>query len=120
MNTRLRSLKVFRGATVALMILVNNPGSWNALDPPLADAPWLGCMATRLPTVAMTAKRWGCSAVCPAALTCRDDLPSAAELKAIVRAVAARMDEGATAPHDYKAATARKPARLTRAARQRG
>jgi predicted acyltransferase len=27
MRSRLRSLDVFRGATVALMILVNNPGS---------------------------------------------------------------------------------------------
>jgi predicted acyltransferase len=45
---RLRSLDVFRGATVALMILVNNPGSWNALYPPLAHAPWHGCTPTDL------------------------------------------------------------------------
>ena len=31
MSTRLRSLDVLRGATVALMILVNNPGSWHHL-----------------------------------------------------------------------------------------
>lgn len=36
-------------------------------------------------------------------ITCRADLPSAAELKAIVRAVAARMDAGAAAPRNYKA-----------------
>ena len=48
MTTRLRSLDVFRGATVALMILVNNPGSWAALYPPLAHAPWHGCTATDL------------------------------------------------------------------------
>lgn len=46
--TRLRSLDVFRGATVALMILVNNPGSWAHLYPPLAHAPWHGCTATDL------------------------------------------------------------------------
>ncbi len=45
---RLRSLDVFRGATVALMILVNNPGSWSALYPPLAHAPWHGCTPTDL------------------------------------------------------------------------
>ncbi len=45
---RLRSLDVFRGAAVALMILVNNPGSWSALFPPLAHAPWHGCTATDL------------------------------------------------------------------------
>ena len=47
-STRLRSLDVFRGATVALMILVNNPGSWDALYPPLAHAPWHGCTPTDL------------------------------------------------------------------------
>ncbi len=45
---RLRSLDVFRGATVALMILVNNPGSWSALYPPLAHAPWHGMTPTDL------------------------------------------------------------------------
>ncbi len=48
MTERFRSLDVFRGATVALMILVNNPGSWNALYPPLAHAPWHGCTPTDL------------------------------------------------------------------------
>ena len=47
-TTRLRSLDVFRGATVALMILVNNPGNWGALYPPLAHAPWHGCTPTDL------------------------------------------------------------------------
>lgn len=40
---RYRSLDAFRGATVALMILVNNPGSWSHLYPPLAHAAWHGC-----------------------------------------------------------------------------
>ena len=48
MHDRFRALDVFRGATVALMILVNNPGSWNALYPPLAHAPWHGCTPTDL------------------------------------------------------------------------
>ncbi len=42
------ALDVFRGAAVALMILVNNPGSWAHLYPPLAHAPWHGCTATDL------------------------------------------------------------------------
>ena len=48
MTQRLRSLDVFRGATVALMILVNNPGNWSQLYPPLAHAPWHGCTPTDL------------------------------------------------------------------------
>jgi predicted acyltransferase len=45
---RFRALDVFRGATVALMIGVNNPGSWNHLFPPLAHATWHGCTPTDL------------------------------------------------------------------------
>ncbi|HLL17399.1 MAG TPA: heparan-alpha-glucosaminide N-acetyltransferase domain-containing protein [Rubrivivax sp.] len=45
---RLRSLDVFRGATVALMILVNNPGSWSHIYPPLAHAQWHGATPTDL------------------------------------------------------------------------
>ena len=45
---RLRALDVFRGATVALMILVNNPGSWAHLYPPLAHADWHGVTPTDL------------------------------------------------------------------------
>jgi predicted acyltransferase len=41
-------LDVFRGAAVALMILVNNPGSWQHLYPPLAHAPWHGLTPTDL------------------------------------------------------------------------
>ncbi len=48
MTLRNRALDVFRGATVALMILVNNPGNWGALYPPLAHAPWHGCTPTDL------------------------------------------------------------------------
>ena len=52
MSTTLRvrwlSLDVFRGAAVALMILVNNPGSWQHLYPPLAHAAWHGWTLTDL------------------------------------------------------------------------
>jgi len=45
---RYHSLDVFRGATVALMILVNNPGSWGHIFPPLDHAEWHGCTPTDL------------------------------------------------------------------------
>ncbi|SFB82755.1 Predicted acyltransferase [Parapedobacter composti] len=48
MNKRYYSLDVFRGATVALMILVNNPGSWAHLFSPLKHADWHGCTPTDL------------------------------------------------------------------------
>ena len=41
-SPRLVSLDAFRGATIAGMLLVNNPGSWSDLYPPLAHAPWHG------------------------------------------------------------------------------
>lgn len=36
------ALDVFRGLTVALMILVNNPGNWAQIYDPLEHAPWHG------------------------------------------------------------------------------
>ncbi|MBS1627475.1 MAG: DUF5009 domain-containing protein [Bacteroidetes bacterium] len=48
MNNRYYSLDVFRGATVALMILVNNPGSWSHIFTPLEHAAWHGCTPTDL------------------------------------------------------------------------
>lgn len=48
MNQRFYSLDIFRGATVALMILVNNPGSWSHIYGPLKHAPWHGCTPTDL------------------------------------------------------------------------
>ncbi len=47
-NQRFYSLDVFRGATVCLMILVNNPGSWGAIYAPLEHAPWHGLTPTDL------------------------------------------------------------------------
>jgi predicted acyltransferase len=45
---RYQSLDVFRGATVALMILVNNPGSWGHIFSPLEHASWHGLTPTDL------------------------------------------------------------------------
>ena len=48
MQQRYYALDVFRGATVALMILVNNPGSWGNIFSPLKHASWHGCTPTDL------------------------------------------------------------------------
>ena len=45
---RLVALDVFRGLTIAGMLLVNNPGSWSAIYPPLEHAPWNGWTPTDL------------------------------------------------------------------------
>jgi predicted acyltransferase len=39
---RLISLDVFRGLTIGAMVLVNNPGTWGAIYPPLEHAKWDG------------------------------------------------------------------------------
>ncbi len=41
-QSRLLSLDAFRGATIAGMILVNNPGTWSAIYPQLEHAKWNG------------------------------------------------------------------------------
>ena len=45
---RLLSLDVFRGATIAAMMLVNNPGDWSAVYKPLEHAEWQGWTFTDL------------------------------------------------------------------------
>ena len=45
---RLQSLDVFRGLTIAGMLLVNNPGTWSAIYPPLEHATWNGWTPTDL------------------------------------------------------------------------
>src|SRR5918995_153902 len=45
---RLLSLDVFRGMTVAGMLLVNNPGSWASIYAPLEHAQWHGWTPTDL------------------------------------------------------------------------
>jgi predicted acyltransferase len=48
LRERLLSLDVFRGLTIAGMLLVNNPGSWSAIYPPLEHADWNGWTPTDL------------------------------------------------------------------------
>ncbi len=45
-DKRLISLDVFRGMTIAGMILVNNPGTWSAIYGPLKHADWHGITPT--------------------------------------------------------------------------
>ena len=45
---RLLSLDVFRGLTIAGMLLVNDPGSWEHIYAPLEHAPWNGWTPTDL------------------------------------------------------------------------
>jgi predicted acyltransferase len=45
---RLIALDVFRGLTVAGMLLVNDPGTWSAIYPPLEHAEWNGWTPTDL------------------------------------------------------------------------
>ena len=48
MRERLAALDAFRGLTIAGMLLVNNPGTWSAIYPPLEHAPWHGWTPTDL------------------------------------------------------------------------
>ena len=45
---RLVSLDVFRGLTIAAMVVVNNPGDWGNVYAPLLHAPWDGWTPTDL------------------------------------------------------------------------
>ncbi|PKB17778.1 acyltransferase family protein [Flavobacterium sp. 5] len=45
---RLISLDIFRGLTILLMTIVNNPGSWATVYPPLLHSEWHGCTPTDL------------------------------------------------------------------------
>ena len=47
-DERLLSLDAFRGMTIMAMILVNNPGTWSAVYPPLRHADWHGWTPTDL------------------------------------------------------------------------
>ncbi|WP_338396856.1 acyltransferase family protein [Persicobacter psychrovividus] len=47
-NKRLTSLDIFRGITMMMMVLVNNPGDWNNIYYPFAHAQWHGCSMTDL------------------------------------------------------------------------
>ena len=45
---RIYSIDIFRGMTIALMIIVNTPGSWGHVYAPLLHAKWHGCTPTDL------------------------------------------------------------------------
>lgn len=47
-NSRLLSIDAFRGLTIAGMILVNDPGNWDAVYSPLEHAEWNGWTPTDL------------------------------------------------------------------------
>lgn len=47
-RNRLLALDVFRGLTIAAMVLVNNPGSWSFVYEPLLHAKWHGYTPTDL------------------------------------------------------------------------
>ncbi len=47
-KNRYVALDVLRGMTIAGMILVNNPGTWSKIYPPLRHAEWFGCTPTDL------------------------------------------------------------------------
>jgi len=46
--TRFKSLDIFRGFTLAAMILVNNPGNYHQVFPELEHSMWHGCTFTDL------------------------------------------------------------------------
>ncbi len=48
MKERLTSIDVFRGITIMLMTIVNNPGDWGHIYAPLEHAEWHGCTPTDL------------------------------------------------------------------------
>lgn len=48
MTKRFESLDVLRGLTVTFMCMVNNPGTWAHMYPPMKHASWVGCTPTDL------------------------------------------------------------------------
>ena len=48
MNSRIESVDILRGFTIALMILVNTPGTWSSVYPSLLHATWHGLTPTDL------------------------------------------------------------------------
>jgi predicted acyltransferase len=47
-SNRIKSVDILRGITIAAMMLVNNPGTWGAIYPPLQHADWHGYTPTDL------------------------------------------------------------------------
>ena len=71
--SRLISLDAFRGLSIAAMILVNNPGSWDHVYPQLLHAEWVGWTFTDLifPTFLFIGAP-GCGKGTQSELLCRD------------------------------------------------
>ena len=46
LSQRLISLDAFRGFTIAAMVIVNDPGSWDSVFGPLLHAEWNGVTPT--------------------------------------------------------------------------
>ncbi len=42
MNSRIKSIDIIRGLSIALMIVCNNPGTWMRMYPQLRHAVWHG------------------------------------------------------------------------------
>ena len=63
---RLTSLDVFRGFTIMLMTIVNNPGSWGSIYPPLQHAEWNGWTPTDLVFPFFNFYNGNCCTVCNA------------------------------------------------------
>ena len=48
MKSRIESVDILRGLTIVAMIMVNNPGTWSHVYPPLLHAEWHGLTPTDL------------------------------------------------------------------------
>jgi predicted acyltransferase len=80
---RLDSLDVFRGITIAAMILVSTPGTWNAVYAPLDHAAWNGWTPTDLVFPFLL---FAMGAAVPFALARRRHLPRGVHLHVVRRA----------------------------------
>ena len=84
---RLDSLDVFRGLSIAAMILVSTPGTWNAVYTPLDHALWNGWTLTDLVFPFLL---FAMGAAVPFALARRRAIPAAARAAAHRRRTASR------------------------------
>jgi predicted acyltransferase len=83
-STRLESLDVFRGVTIAAMILVSTPGTWEAVYTPLDHAAWNGWTPTDLVFPFLL---FAMGAAVPVALKRHRGVPQAVGLVVVRRAI---------------------------------
>src|SRR6266487_2639217 len=81
---RLHALDVFRGVTIAAMILVSTPGSWESVYPSLEHAPWNGCT---LADLVFPFLLFAMGAAVPFALARRRGIPRGVRRHVIRRAI---------------------------------